>query len=177
MSESIILAGGCFWCLEAIFKRLKGVISVTSGYTGGTTLKPTYESVCSGSTGHAEAVEIIFDPLIITLETLLEVFWQLHDPTTLNQQGNDIGTQYRSAIFYTNEKQKNSAIQSKEKIEKSNLYQNPIVTEITQCSEFYPAEKHHHDFYNFNLNHSYCRLVIDPKIKNLYQKFKKLTIN
>ncbi len=174
MTESIILAGGCFWCLEAIFKRLRGVLSVIPGYTGGTTDNPTYETVCTGSTGHVEAVETTFDPSLINLETLLEVFWQLHDPTTINRQGNDTGTQYRSAIFYQNEQQKNIALASKKKVEESQLYQNPIVTEVTARTKFYPAETYHNDFYNLNRNHGYCRLIIDPKIEKLYQKFKNL---
>lgn len=176
-SQSIILAGGCFWCLEAIFKRLKGVLQVRSGYTGGTVSHPTYEAVCSGTTGHAEAVEITFDPTVISLETLLEIFWKLHDPTTLNRQGNDMGTQYRSAIFYTDEQHKMIAEQSKKKIEAEHLYPDPVVTEITPRTEFYPAEESHDNFYDTHRGNMYCRLVIDPKIHKLHKDFAPLLQN
>lgn len=171
-TDSIILAGGCFWCIEAIFKRLQGVLSVTSGYTGGTTENPSYEAVCSGLTGHAEAIQIIYDPTIISLQTLLEIFWKLYDPTTLNQQGADIGTQYRSAIFYNNDEQKRIAIESKNQLEQSKIYKHPIVTEITKLTTFYPAENYHQNYYDQNRKQGYCRLVIDPKIQKLFKDYK-----
>lgn len=174
MTETIILAGGCFWCLEAIFKRLKGVVEVLPGYTGGSTENPTYEDVCSGQTGHAEAVKITFEPTRISLEKILEVFWKLHDPTTLNRQGNDIGTQYRSAIFYNSEAQKKIALASKQNLENNAAYPNPVVTEITQASNFYPAEPNHLNFYDSHRSQPYCRLVIDPKIEKLTNNFSPL---
>lgn len=170
-TDSIILAGGCFWCLEAIFKRLRGVTSVISGYTGGSVPNPTYTAVCSGSTGHAEAVQITFDTTIITLQELLDIFWKFHDPTTLNQQGADIGTQYRSAIFYGNEEQHQIASDSKQHLEQSRVYSNPIVTEITKLTTFYPAEEGHQNYYDQNKNQGYCRLVIDPKIQKLFKDY------
>jgi len=171
MSETITLAGGCFWCTEAIFKRLRGVETVTPGYSGGTVKNPTYEQVCSGNTGHAEAIQIKFDPKIITLEKLLYVFFKLHDPTTLNRQGDDHGTQYRSVIFYHNEKQKQTASDSENKIEESGIYKNKIVTEITPFTNFYEAESYHKNYFDNNLTQTYCQVVIDPKIKKLYKLF------
>jgi peptide-methionine (S)-S-oxide reductase len=166
MSQTIVLAGGCFWCLEAIFQKAKGVLSVKSGYTGGSTPNPSYREVCEGRTGHAEVVKINFDPTKITLERILEIFWALHDPTTLNKQGHDIGTQYRSAIFYHD-------LNQKEIIEKSiqsiaiPIWGNKITTEISPLTEFYPADASHDDFYNRNKNHPYCQLVINPELKKL----------
>ncbi len=171
--EQATLAGGCFWCTEAVFQKLKGVESVMPGYTGGHIPHPSYEEVSSGESGHAEAIQIEFDPKVISFETLLDVFWQLHDPTTLNQQGADHGTQYRSAIFYHNEKQKEIAERSLEKAEQSKMYPDPFVTEIVPFDEFYPAEEEHRNFYENNPNQPYCRLVIDPKIQKLYKNFKK----
>ncbi len=169
--ETVALAGGCFWCTEAVFKRLRGVASVTPGYIGGDKPNPSYEDVCSGTTGHAEAINIIFDPTIISLNQLLEVFWQIHDPTTLNQQGNDIGTQYRSAIFYQTDEQRQAAEQSIETLEASEQYPDNIVTEVVPYTTFYPAEQYHQDYYDSNRSNSYCRVVIDPKIQKLFQKF------
>lgn len=169
--ETATLAGGCFWCTEAIFKRLKGVISVTSGYAGGDRENPSYEQVSSGITGHAETIQISFDPKIISYEKLLEIFWHLHDPTTSNQQGADIGTQYRSMIFNHNEEQKKAALASKEEMEKSGLYKEPIVTEILPFENFYPAEEYHQNYYDTNPNYSYCQIVISSKIKKLIEKF------
>ncbi len=169
--ETATLAGGCFWCTEAIFKRLKGVKSVIPGYSGGNVENPTYEQVCMGTTGHAEAIQITFDSKIISFEKLLEVFFKLHDPTTLNQQGNDVGTQYRSAIFYHNDDQKQAALKVKEKIEKSKIYSNPIVTEIVPFKNFYKAENYHQNYYDANRTQPYCQIVIDPKIKKLYEEF------
>lgn len=172
--ELATLAGGCFWCTEAVFQKLQGVESVIPGYTGGHIDNPTYEEVSSGESGHAEAIQIEFDPQIISYETLLEVFWQLHDPTTLNQQGADHGTQYRSAIFYHNEKQKEIAERSLEAAEKSGLYPDHFVTEIVPFEQFFPAEEEHRNFYENNPNQPYCRLVIDPKITKLYKNFDQL---
>ncbi len=170
-TDTITLAGGCFWCLETIFKRIKGVISVISGYTGGTTTHPTYDAVCSGTTGHAEAVQITYDATIITLQELLDIFWKLHDPTTVNQQGADIGTQYRSAVFYNSDEEKSIILETKSLLEKSGIYPHPFVTEVSKLSTFYPAENYHQNYYNQNQNQGYCRLVIDPKIKKLYKDY------
>ncbi|MBI3379159.1 peptide-methionine (S)-S-oxide reductase MsrA [Candidatus Gottesmanbacteria bacterium] len=166
------LAGGCFWCTEAVFQRLKGVEKVVSGYTGGTVENPTYDQVCSGKTGHAEAIQIIFDPNIISYEKLLEVFWKLHDPTSLNKQMYDVGTEYRSAIFYHDEKQKEMAEKSKEILEQSGYYQKNIVTEIVPFTNFYPTESYNQDYYNKNRYQPYCMIIIDPKIQKLYKEFK-----
>ena len=171
--EKATLAGGCFWCTEAIFKRLKGVTSVIPGYTGGTFENPTYKQVCDGSTGHAEAIQITFDPKIISYKTLLDVFWHTHNPTTINQQGADIGTQYRSAIFCHNYKQKEEALQSKKEAQESEVYIEPIVTEIVPFIHFYEAEEYHKNYYNANKNNPYCAFVIDPKIQKLLKEFKK----
>ncbi len=169
--EKATLAGGCFWCTEAVFQKLKGVESVLPGYTGGHIQNPTYEEVSSGESGHAEAIQIEFDPKIISFETLLDVFWQLHDPTTLNQQGADHGTQYRSAIFYHDEKQKELAEKSLEKAEAAGMYSDQFVTEIVPFDTFYEAEEEHRSFYENNPNQPYCRIVIDPKIQKLYKNF------
>ncbi len=173
--EQATLAGGCFWCTEAIFKRVKGVTSVVSGYSGGTTGEPSYYKVSAGSTGHAETIQINFDPKIISYEKLLEIFFKLHDPTTLNQQGADIGSQYRSIIFYHNPAQEKIAREVKDKIVKSGLYHNPLVTEIVPFENFYQAEGMHQDFYTKNPNSAYCQIVIDPKIKKLLENFKNET--
>ncbi len=165
--ETAIIANGCFWCTEATFKRLKGVKSVTPGYTGGNIPNPTYQQVSNGNTNHAEAIKIEFDPSVISFETLLEIFWKLHDPTTLNQQGADIGTQYRSAIFYTSDEQKAIAELSKAKAQSA--FEDPIVTEITKATEFYEAEDYHKNYYDNNRDQGYCRIVIDPKIQKLYK--------
>lgn len=173
MLETATFAGGCFWCTEAIFKKLKGVEEVISGYSGGRVDNPTYEEVSSGDTGHAEAIQVKFDPSVISYEQLVEIFFKLHDPTTLNQQGADIGEQYRSAIFYHDEKQREIAEKVMEKFEKEKVYDDPIVTEITEYSNFYKAEDYHQDYYENNKNSNpYCRIVIDPKIIKLYKDFK-----
>ncbi|MBI3385084.1 peptide-methionine (S)-S-oxide reductase MsrA [Candidatus Gottesmanbacteria bacterium] len=172
-SSLATIAGGCFWCTEAIFKRLKGVVSVMPGFAGGWQNTPTYQDVCSGKTGHAEAVQIEFDPKIISFKKLLEVFWHLHDPTTLNQQGADYGTQYRSAIFYHDEEQKKKALDSKKSLEKSGAYKSPVVTEIVPFTNFYPAENYHQNYFDRNSYQPYCQAVIDPKIQKLYREFKK----
>lgn len=170
-TDTAVFGAGCFWCVETIFERLKGVESVESGYSGGTVENPSYDDVCSGKTGHAEVARITFNPDIISYEELLEVFWTTHDPTTLNQQGADIGTQYRSAIFYLNEDQKNTAVKSKEETAPQ-IWSNKIVTEITPLDKFYPAENYHQDYYNQNSEKSYCKFVINPKLDKFRKKFK-----
>lgn len=169
--ETATLAGGCFWCIDAIFRRLRGVEEVVSGYTGGTVPNPTYREVCSGTTGHAEAVRISFDPEVISFAELLDVFWRSHDPTTLNRQGPDIGTQYRSAIFYLDDKQRETAERSKREAEEARLWPDPIVTEIVPFTNFHEAEEYHQDYYRLNPLQGYCRLVIDPKIRKLRKEF------
>lgn len=170
--ETATLAGGCFWCIEAVFKRLKGVESVVSGYAGDGMSNPTYEQVSTGTTGYTEALQIHFDPEIIPFQKILDVFWAVHDPTTLNQQGNDIGPQYRSAIFYHNEEQQKIAEESKKHLAESAKYLGAIVAAIEPLKSFYEAEDNHRDFYDKNRGYGYCRLVIDPKITKLYKDFK-----
>jgi peptide-methionine (S)-S-oxide reductase len=165
-AEYITLGAGCFWCTEAVFQQIPGVISITSGYMGGTTKNPTYQDVCTGQTGHAEVSHIVFDPKKTSLEKILAVFWEAHDPTSLNKQGADTGTQYRSAIFYNNDAQRQIA--EKSKAEASKEFSKPIVTEITKAGEFYAAENYHQDYYRLNKNSNpYCRMVISPKLKKL----------
>lgn len=161
------LAGGCFWCTEALFKRLKGVVSVLPGYTGGSVPNPTYEDVCEGNTGHAEAIQIEFDPNQIPYEKILEIFFHIHNPTTLNQQGNDKGPQYRSAIFYHSESQKKIAQKIMKEIEQEKIYDNPLVTEITLYTHFYPAEDYHKNYFDKNDTTPYCSVIISPKIHKL----------
>jgi peptide-methionine (S)-S-oxide reductase len=170
--ETATLAGGCFWCTEAIFNRLKGVTSVVSGYAASKVPNPTYEAVCTGKTGAAEAIQITFDPSVISYDKLLEIFWHLHDPTTLNRQGNDVGTQYRSAIFYHNDEQKQIALASKENLDRSKTYKKPVVTEIAQFTNFYPAESYHEDYYDRNRSQPYCAFVIDPKVRKLLKEYR-----
>ncbi len=170
--QTATFANGCFWCTEAIFKRIKGVESVVSGYSGGDVENPTYEEVSSERTGHAESLQVTFDPSIISYSTLLDVFWATHDPTTLNRQGNDVGTQYRSEIFYHNNEQKKIAEESKAKLDASGKYPDPIVTKISAYKKFYPAENYHKDYYDSNRSAAYCRVVIDPKVQKLMEKFK-----
>src|SRR5579875_1707290 len=165
------LAGGCFWCTEAIFKRLKGVQSVVPGYAASLIANPSYKQVCSGRTGAAEAIQITYDPSIISYETLLDIFWHTHDPTTLNRQGNDVGTQYRSAIFYHNDEQRRIALASKEALEQARTYRDPIVTEIVPFSNFYPAEDYHRDYYDRHPNQPYCMIVITPKVQKLLREY------
>lgn len=168
MKEEIAyLAGGCFWCTEAIFQRVVGVTKVRSGYSGGHVVNPSYHQVTTGNTGHAEAVEITFDPSKITFENLLDIFFELHDPTTLNQQGHDLGTQYRSMILVTSPEQFAVAMQKIADLNSKHKYQNPIVTEVVKFENFYPAEEDHQNFYNNNRDYSYCKVVIDPKIQKL----------
>lgn len=163
---------GCFWCSEAVFQELKGVIKVTSGYSGGHVANPTYEQVCDKTTGHAEVVEVIYDPSVITYDELLEVFWQTHDPTTLNRQGNDIGPQYRSVIFYHNDEQKQKAGHYKDALDRSGAWANPIVTAIEPFRNFYPAENYHQDYYRLNGQAPYCYYVIRPKLEKFEKVFK-----
>jgi peptide-methionine (S)-S-oxide reductase len=165
-AETITLGAGCFWCVEAVFKQIDGVYSATSGYMGGTVANPTYEQVCNGTTGHAEVIQLVYNPDKISTSEVLDWFWRLHDPTTLNRQGNDVGTQYRSAIFHHTPEQKKVAETSKASV--AGNFDNPIVTEITEASTFYPAENYHQDYYFQNKNkNGYCRLVIAPKLKKL----------
>jgi peptide-methionine (S)-S-oxide reductase len=171
--EVATLAGGCFWCLETIFKEVKGVEKVVSGYSGGTTVNPTYNEVCSGATGHAEAIQIIFDPRIISFKEILSIFFTVHDPTTLNRQGPDIGTQYRSAIFYHNEEQKTIVEQLIHDLNSSNGWGAPIVTEIKPFRNFYPAEEYHQDYYERNPEQPYCSVVIAPKLDKFRKQYLK----
>ncbi len=165
-AEVAALAAGCFWCTEAIFKQQPGVISVTSGYTGGHVPKPTYEQVCNGDTGHAEATQIVYDPKKVSFEKILDLFWRMHDPTTPNRQGHDVGTQYRSAIFYHSDAQRAAAEKSKAEAQKA--FKEPIVTEITKAGEFYAAENYHQDYYRLNKDRNpYCSIVIRPKLEKL----------
>ncbi|HVU68384.1 MAG TPA: peptide-methionine (S)-S-oxide reductase MsrA [Ktedonobacteraceae bacterium] len=165
------LAGGCFWCVEAVFKRLKGVQAVKSGYVASQVPNPSYKQVCTGTTGAAEGVQITYDPGVISYETLLDVFWNTHDPTTLNRQGNDVGTQYRSGIYYHNEQQKQAALASKAALEESGKYPQPVVTEIQAFTNFYPAEAYHDDYYDNNRSQGYCMVIIDPKVKKLLKTY------
>jgi len=168
--EITTLGAGCFWCVEAIFDDLMGVHKVVSGYSGGHTDNPTYKAVCEGITGHAEVCQIHFDPKVISFEEILEVFWTTHNPTTLNRQGNDVGTQYRSAIYYHNDNQKSIAEKSKLEVAPQ-IWDDPIVTEITTFSEFFPAENYHQDYFELNPNQGYCRAVIEPKVSKFRKKF------
>lgn len=166
-TEQAVLGGGCFWCLEAVYQRIEGVESVVSGYAGGETEDPDYESVSTGRTGHAEVVEIEYDPAVITYKEILDIFWKAHDPTTLNRQGADRGTQYRSIILTKDDEQERTARQSKEEAEQSGSFNGPIVTEIVPLMKFYPAEGYHQDYYNRNTQAPYCRVVISPKLSTL----------
>jgi len=169
--EKVTFGSGCFWCTEAVFRRLKGVQSAVSGYSGGTTPKPTYKQVCTGTTGHAEVVQVTFDPKQVSFDQLLEVFWATHDPTTLNRQGHDIGTQYRSVIFYHNQRQRELAEQYKKKLDAAKAFRAPIVTEISPFGEFFPAEDYHQDYFALNGRQPYCQAVIRPKIDKLEKVF------
>jgi len=170
--EQITLGSGCFWCTEAIFQRLNGVESAVSGYSGGKTRNPFYKEVCAGTTGHAEVVQVTYDPDIISLEEILEVFWKTHDPTTLNRQGNDVGTQYRSAIFYHNEQQREVSEKLKKALDKSGAWSDPIVTEITRFDAFWPAEDYHQEYFNENGSQPYCQFVVAPKVDKFAKVFK-----
>lgn len=164
---------GCFWCVEAVFQDLKGVYKVESGYTGGTVKNPSYKEVCNGTTGHAEVVQIKYNPSEISFEELLEVFWEVHDPTTLNRQGNDVGTQYRSVIYYHNDDQKNISESFKKRLNDEKVFPNPIVTEISPASIFYVAENYHQDYFNQNGEQPYCAFVIKPKVEKFKKVFKE----
>lgn len=170
--EEVTFGAGCFWCIEAVFEELKGVQSVESGYSGGNVMNPTYSQISSGTTGHAEVARIAYDPKVISYKEMLEVFWKTHDPTTLNRQGNDSGTQYRSAIFYHSDEQKKHAEYYKAELDKSGAYGNPIVTEISPLKNYYKAENYHQDYYSQNPNQGYCQYVIAPKLDKFRKAFK-----
>ena len=172
--EIAVFGAGCFWCIEAIFSQVEGIKDISVGYTGGHTKSPTYEEICKGNTGHAEVIRLEYDPSIVNYEDLLKIFWETHDPTTLNRQGNDIGTQYRSAIYYSNTEQKKIAENYKKQLEKDKVYINKIVTEISKLGIYYEAENYHQDYYSNNKNQPYCRYVIKPKIEKFkYNQSKK----
>ena len=171
--EKATFGSGCFWCTEAVFQRLKGVNEVISGYSGGKIKNPTYREVCTGRTGHAEVVQVTYDPNIVSYEELLEVFWKTHDPTTLNRQGNDVGPQYRSVVFYHNNNQKELAEHYKKELEKSGIFRDPIVTEISPLENFYEAEAYHQEYYNTNPGQPYCSYVITPKLEKFEKVFKE----
>jgi len=174
-SELATLAGGCFWCLEAVFQQLRGVTKVVSGYTGGSVANPSYQAVCSGATGHAEVTQVSFDPTVIAYRDLLDIFFTIHDPTTLNRQGADEGTQYRSAVFYHSAAQRTEAERTIKELETEKVWDDPIVTEVVPLEQFYPAEGYHQDYYARNPNQGYCRAVIAPKVAKLRSKyFEKL---
>jgi peptide-methionine (S)-S-oxide reductase len=170
-TQTATLAGGCFWCLEAVFDDLQGVLSVESGYSGGTTEYPSYQDVCSGTTGHAEVVRIEFDPGLLSFHDLLRVFFSIHDPTTLNRQGADVGTQYRSAIFFHDETQKQAAEEIIAELEAAQLWRNPIVTEVSPLVNYYPAEDYHQEYFSNNPNQPYCAAVVAPKVAKFRKQF------
>jgi peptide-methionine (S)-S-oxide reductase len=170
-TESATLGGGCFWCLEAVYDELEGVVQVESGYSGGTVVNPTYRQVCGGETGHAEVVEITFDPRVISFQEILEVFFSIHDPTTLNRQGADIGPQYRSAIFYHSPEQKAVAEEMIKNLDAAQIWSAPIVTEVTPLTTFYPAEDYHQEYYQRNAAQPYCQVVITPKLAKFRKKY------
>lgn len=171
--KEVTFGAGCFWCIEAVFEELKGVVSVESGYSGGQVKNPTYEQICTGTTGHAEVARIVYDADIINFKELLEVFWQTHDPTTLNRQGNDIGTQYRSVIFYHDKSQKDQAEHYKVELNKSGAFSSTIVTEITPLNDYYKAENYHQNYYSLNPNQGYCQYIIAPKMEKFRKAFKE----
>lgn len=173
-AETATLGGGCFWCLEAVFQQLDGVLSVESGYAGGSVLNPAYRQVCSGTTGHAEVCQIRFDPQRITFPELLNVFWKIHNPTTLNQQGNDVGTQYRSVIFHHTPWQRDAALASRASAEASGLWPDPVVTEVTELTAYFPAEHDHQNYFQDNQREAYCAYVIRPKLEHLRADFPEL---
>lgn len=174
MNEIATLAGGCFWCVEAVYVEMKGVLNVAPGYMGGQIDNPTYEQICTGQTGHAEVIQIEFDPAIVSFEQILQVFFTVHDPTTLNRQGNDVGTQYRSAIFYHDDEQRQTAAKVIKEFTDEKVWSNPIVTEVTAAPTFYPAENYHKDYYSRNQYQPYCMVVISPKVAKFRSKFKEL---
>jgi peptide-methionine (S)-S-oxide reductase len=170
--ETATLGGGCFWCLEAVFDELTGVVDVVSGYTGGQDPAPTYRAVCAGTTGHAEVVQVSFDPEVISFRELLEVFFSVHDPTTLNRQGNDVGSQYRSAIFYHDLEQESAARELVAELEREGLWDEPVVTEITPLREFHPAEEYHQEYFSKNPAQPYCQVIVAPKVSKFRQRFR-----
>ena len=172
-NQTATLAGGCFWCLEAVFDNLKGVTDVVSGYAGGTTAKPTYQQVCTGTTGHAEVVQIQFDPAVITYKELLEVFFSIHDPTTLNRQGADVGTQYRSAIFFHTPEQQAIAKETIRELTEEKIWSDPIVTEVAPVNVFYPAEDYHQEYFANNPDQGYCQMVVAPKVAKFRQQIRR----
>ena len=172
-TEIATLAGGCFWCLEAVFKEVDGVEEVTSGYTGGTTVNPTYREVCTGTTGHAEAVQLTFNPGKISYREILQIFFSVHDPTTLNRQGGDVGTQYRSAIFYHNEPQRAVAEAVIKELNEAHLWKKPIVTQLVALEKFYPAEDYHREYFSRHPEQSYCQVVISPKVSKFRKQWTK----
>jgi peptide-methionine (S)-S-oxide reductase len=176
LEEKIVLGGGCFWCIEAVFSRVRGVSSAISGYAGGSVKEPTYEQVCSGKTGHAEVTQVTFDPAEISLEDILRIFFSVHDPTTLNRQGNDMGTQYRSVILYSNEKQKETVEKIMQEIEGEKIYEGKIVTELKPLEKFYPAEEYHQHYFQKNPDAAYCQIVIAPKVGKFRKKFQKFYV-
>ena len=171
----ITLGSGCFWCTEAIFERIKGVLSVKSGFSGGHIVNPSYKEVCNGSTGHAEVVQVEFDAGIVSVQEILEVFWSVHDPTTLNRQGNDVGEHYRSAVFYHDDDQKTIAESYKNQLDASGKYKDPIVTEITEWTNFFPAEGYHDDYFELNGEQPYCQFVIHPKVEKFEKDFQEIS--
>ena len=177
MSEQATLAGGCFWCLEAVYLNVRGMEKVESGYAGGQGANPTYEAVCSGQTGHAEVVQVSYDPQAITFTELLEIFYTIHDPTTLNRQGADSGTQYRSAVFYHSADQKKEAEQMIAALEREKVFDSPIVTQVVPLDRFYPAEEYHRDYYRRNPNQGYCRAVIAPKVSKLRKQWENKLVS
>lgn len=168
----ITLGGGCFWCTEAVFQRLKGVDTVISGYMGGTVKNPSYREICTGTTGHAEVIQVIYNPKMLTVTEILEVFFATHDPTTLNRQGADVGTQYRSVVFYHNEEQRKTTEEIIQELNKAKIYNSPIVTQVAKADVFYPAEDYHQNYYNLNSNQSYCAYVITPKLEKFQKVFR-----
>jgi len=175
--ETIVFGGGCFWCTEAVFKMIKGVSSVKPGYSGGTVPHPTYDQVCTGTTGHAEAVEVVYDPTLVKFDDLLTIFFGSHDPTTKNRQGNDVGTQYRSVIFYTTDAQKSAAEKFIKDLNDSAAEGHPIVTELEQLEVFYEAENYHHDYFARNPGNPYCQVIINPKLEKVQHNYANLLKN
>ena len=171
--QTLVLGGGCFWCTEAVFQRIKGVVKVVSGYSGGKYPNPTYREICEGNSGHAEVIEISFDESLISVEDLLLIFFHTHDPTTLNQQGNDVGSQYRSVIFYADESQQKVAENLIQHLENDQIFDDSIVTEISPLQAFYPAEDYHQNYFNLNSYQPYCSVVIAPKLKKFLEKFQE----
>ncbi len=170
-SQTITLGGGCFWCLEAVFDNLQGVTDVISGYAGGTAVNPSYEQVCTGMTGHAEVVQVRFEPAVISFKEILEVFFSIHDPTTLNRQGADVGTQYRSAVFYHTPDQKKITEETMRELSEEKIWDDPIVTEVTELDVFYPAEEYHQEYFARNPGQGYCQMVVAPKVAKFRKKF------